>query len=104
MKDQGGDQVTSSYWENSDQVTNSYWETDQVPSYQSNIPVTSYPEEKFTSYQDSDQVVKVWNVFAKTWNKMARTWNVFAIAWNIVAIPWNILAVPWNQAVLSLFT
>ena len=95
--------MTSSYLE-SDQVKKSYWESDQVPSYQSNFPVTSYPEKMFTSYQDSDQVVKVWNVFAKTWNKMARTWNVFAIAWNIVAIPWNILAVPWNQAVLSLFT
>jgi len=102
--------MTSSYLE-SDQVKKSYWESDQVPSYQSNFPVTSYPEKMFTSYQDSDPEVKVWNMvarswnaLARTWNKTARTWNVVAIAWNIVAIPWNILAVPWNQTMSSLFT
>lgn len=97
-KDQASDQVTDSYWE-SDQVTKSYWESDQVTNYQSSDPVTSYLEEKLSSYQDSDQAVRVynivarsWNAFARSWNEMARTWNPIAISWNIVAMPYNILA------------
>ena len=101
-KDQASDQVTDSYWE-SDQETKSYWESEQVTNYQANYqsgdPVTSYLEEKLSSYQDSDQAVRVynivarsWNAFARSWNEMARTWNPIAISWNIVAMPYNILA------------